>query len=77
MEEKKNSGVFIIVFILALCVIGLAGYVVYDKVLSKNNNVVDNNQNQVQTNNNTVDQSTVNSLAKEVLNRYLSLPMMI
>ena len=43
--EKKNTGVVIIIVILILLVVGLSGYIIYDKVLSKENEntMVDNN----------------------------------
>ena len=39
MEEKKNTGLIVLVVILSLLIVGLGGYVIYDKVVSKNNNV--------------------------------------
>lgn len=36
MEKKNNSGLYIFLVILILIVIGLGGYIVYDKVLNKN-----------------------------------------
>lgn len=63
--EKKNTGVRVAIVILSLLVVGLTSYIVYDKVLNKNNdkcvdnnnldNVTENNQennsnNDVQTN---------------------------
>ena len=44
MEEnkKENKGLIVLVILLILCVISLAGYIVYDKVLS--NNKQSNNQ---------------------------------
>ena len=33
--EKKNTGLMVLVIILSLLVLGLSGYIVYDKVLSK------------------------------------------
>ena len=35
--EKKNTGLIVLVIILSLLVLGLGGYIVYDKVLSKEN----------------------------------------
>ena len=38
MENKKNSkSLIVLVIILVLCVLGLAGYIVFDKALSNNN----------------------------------------
>lgn len=39
--EKKNTGLIILVIILSLLVIGLGGYIVYDKVLNKDSNTSD------------------------------------
>lgn len=36
--EKKNTGLVILVIILSLLVVGLSGFVVYDKLLNSNNN---------------------------------------
>lgn len=52
--EKKNIGLIVLVIILFLLVLGLGGFIVYDKVLSNNeiennennNSEVDNNQNE-------------------------------
>ena len=35
MEEKKNKGLVIAVILLVVCVLGLGGFIVYDKVLKK------------------------------------------
>ncbi len=44
MENKKNSkGLIVLLIILVLCVLGLAGYIVYDKVLSKNKKTINAN----------------------------------
>ena len=56
--EKKNTGLIVLVVILSLLVVGLGGYIVYDKVLSKedsniNNDVKDNNNIQNNTDNTT------------------------
>lgn len=42
MEENKKSskGIIIPIIILIICVIGLGGYIVYDKVLSKNKKTI-------------------------------------
>lgn len=40
--EKKNTGMKITIVILCLLVVGLTGYIVYDKVLSKDN--IESNQ---------------------------------
>lgn len=47
--EKKNTGMKVAIVILCLLVVGLTGYIVYDKVLNDNNkssnngNVINNN----------------------------------
>lgn len=33
--EKKNTGLIVLIIVLSLLVLGLGGYIVYDKVLSK------------------------------------------
>ena len=35
--EKKNTGLIIIVIVLSVLVVGLSGYIVYDKILSTSN----------------------------------------
>ena len=44
MEETKKSskGLIVLIIILIICVIGLGGYIVYDKVLNKNKQTVNN-----------------------------------
>ncbi len=49
--EKKNTGLIIFVIILILLVVGLGGFIVYDKVLSTNDTSNTNNTNK--ENNNT------------------------
>lgn len=44
--ENKNTGLKIMVIILCLLVVGLSGYIVYDKVLNKEDNVQDTNSNE-------------------------------
>lgn len=41
--EKKNIGLIVLIIVLSLLVVGLGGFIVYDKVLS--NNEVDNKEN--------------------------------
>ena len=45
MEESKKSskGLTILIIVLIVCVLGLGGYIVYDKVLSKNKEIENNN----------------------------------
>ena len=40
--EKKNTGLIVLVVVLSLLVVGLGGYIVYDKMLDKNINDSDN-----------------------------------
>ena len=40
--EKKNTGLIVLVIILSLLVLSVSGYIVYDKVLNKNELPVDN-----------------------------------
>ena len=35
MEEKKNTGLVVAIIFLVVCVLGLGGYIVYDKVIKK------------------------------------------
>lgn len=63
--EKKNTGLIILVVILSLLVLGLGGFIVYDKVINNNNDVKteekdnnsDNNKNTV--NLNTTEEKTI------------------
>ena len=51
--EKKNTGLIVLVVVLCLLVVGLGGYIVYDKMLDKsvndtnnkdkNDNIIDKN----------------------------------
>lgn len=57
--EQKNTGLIICIVILSLLVVGLGGFIIYDKVLNnknieknQNNNEVVNNQNQENSSNN-------------------------
>ena len=42
--EKKNTGLIVLVVILSLLVVGLGGYIVYDKVLSKEDSNINNDK---------------------------------
>ena len=48
--EKKNTGLIVLVVILSLLVVGLGGFIIYDKVLSDNE--IENNDNNNVNNNN-------------------------
>jgi len=52
--EKKNTGLIVLVVVLSLLVVGLGGFIIYDKVLNENNDKVDKNNN----NSTTTDTST-------------------
>lgn len=41
--KKKNNGLVVLVIILVILVLCLGGYIVYDKLLDKDNNVIDKN----------------------------------
>ena len=47
MEETKKSskGLIMLIIVLIICVIGLGGYIVYDKVLNKNKQITSTNNN--------------------------------
>lgn len=71
MEEKEKSrGLFWLIIILIVLVLGLVGYIVYDKVLVDNNSVNNNKEN------NTSDKSTttekIETITNEELEKYLS-----
>ena len=53
MDKKNNSGLIVLVIVLFLLVLGLGGYIIYDKVLS--NKTLEGNN----TNSNNQDSSTV------------------
>lgn len=43
MENNKNSkGLIVLVIILIICILGLGGYIVYDKILNKTTQATDN-----------------------------------
>lgn len=58
MESKnKNTGLVVIIVILLLAVIGLGGYIVYDKVLKDSSNETENNDNKPSDNLKDTDQN--------------------
>ena len=58
MESKnKNTGLVVIIVILLLAVIGLGGYIVYDKVLKNSSNETENNDNKPSDNLKDTDQN--------------------
>lgn len=59
-EKSKNNGLLILVIVLFVLVLGLGGYIVYDKVLSSNSTqpiIDDNNSAKSNQQNNVVDNS--------------------
>ena len=58
--EKKNTGLIDLVVVLSLLVVGLGGYIVYDKMLDKNINDSDNKG----KNDNIIDKNDKNEVAK-------------
>lgn len=62
MENKNNKTLIILIIVLALLVIGLGGYVIYDKLLS-DNTVNENNLNNEENNQNDTNQE--NNLNEE------------
>jgi len=58
--EKKNTGLIVLVVVLSLLVVGLGGYIVYDKMLDKNINDSDNKC----KNDNIIDKNDKNEVAK-------------
>ena len=53
--EKKNNGLIVLVIILSLLVVGLGGFIVYDKVLSTANEKLED------TNVDNIDDNTYNT----------------
>ena len=62
--ENKNKGLVVAVIVLAICVLGLTGYIVYDKVFK-----TDEPANQPVENNNNTPSINVNELGKELFNK--------
>ena len=58
--EKKNTGLIVLVVVLSLLVVGLGGYIVYDKMLDKSVNDTDNKG----KNDNIIDKNGKNEVAK-------------
>lgn len=70
METKeKNNILMIVVIVLLIVVIGLGGYLVYDKILSKDTPInTDNDNNNTENNNNDTNNNTDNSTNSEICN---------
>ena len=58
-KEKNNSGLIALVIVLFLLVLGLGGYIVYDKVLSNKETPTNNTDNEINENTNTSDTNIV------------------
>lgn len=59
-EKTKNNGLIILIVILCLMVLGLGGYIAYDKVLSNNSTKQnDNTQSSAATNENNTNNGTI------------------
>lgn len=63
--EKKNTGLIVLIIILSLLVVGLGGFIVYDKVLS-NNEVENNNNNNVVDDTNNSNKDLINSIGLDL-----------
>lgn len=60
--DRKNKGLIVLVIILTILVLGLGGYIVYDKVLSKNNDTnINNNDNDINNNNTDINNNVSNN----------------
>jgi len=56
--KKKNTGLIVLVIVLSLLVVGLGGFIIYDKVLNKNNEVIEKNNNSAEEKNeNNIDEN--------------------
>lgn len=62
--ENKNTGLIVLVIILSLIVVGLSGFIIYDKVLS-NDKIDDNNINDTNDNNENNDNTDLLNQYKE------------
>ena len=72
MENKKNSkGLIVLVIILVLCVLGLAGYIVYDKVLNKKTPIIDIKE-CIPTQNKETENNVENTDENSFLDKYIS-----
>lgn len=64
--DRKNKALIVLVIILTVLVLGLGGYIVYDKVLSKNNDTDINNNN---SNNDNILDSVENGNKSEIITK--------
>lgn len=70
--EKKNTGLVILVIVLSLLVVGLGGFIIYDKVLSggkiENNNIdVDSKDNEVNDNDENINDEDFSKQYKDII----------
>lgn len=71
MEEKKNNkGIIWVIIILIFLILGLIGYIVYDKVVLENNSMNNNVLNNTTTTTTTI--KNQETLTEEEINKYLS-----
>ena len=63
--ERKNNGLMVLVIILSILVVGLGGYIIYDKVINvgENNDKVVDNDNIKENNNDNVENDAERSAA--------------
>lgn len=54
MDRKKNTGLVVMVIILSLIIVGLGGFIIYDKVISKNTKIDKKVENKKEVNNNVI-----------------------
>lgn len=69
--EKQNKGLIIIIIVLIICVVGLSGYILYDKIINVDNNEIkdktdDNNSKEEQNNNTNKNISTPEEFITEI-----------
>lgn len=69
--EKQNKGLIIIIIILTICVFGLSGYILYNKIINVDNNEIkdkqdDNNIKEEQNNNTNKNISTPEEFITEI-----------
>ena len=66
----NNKGLKIVLVVLIIMVLALGGFIVYEKVLNKNNNVIDNN-NKVNDNIKSVDNKTDCKLDTSLVSKFI------
>ncbi len=59
-NQSKNSGLYVLIVILCILVLGLGGYIVYDKIINNNtNNISNDNSKEIKKNNNREDNTPI------------------